>query len=160
MAMDDRIRLLEQRLAILEDKDELSTLMNHYCTLVDSKQYTEWSNLFTEDGILHFEPWGPVRGRENIARVTSDAEKAYDCMMHCLTNVQFEVDGSDTAKGSAYITSYVTPHLKNLGINFALGGRYSLLFKRTAEGWKVAEHLLSPTWTQGSDASGKLNSSE
>ncbi|KAJ5757977.1 uncharacterized protein N7511_006671 [Penicillium nucicola] len=147
------VQSLLQRLRILEDKDALWTLMNRYCNVVDNRDFKAFANMYTEDGVMEFEEWGQIKGREQIEKITS-VEGAFQGLQHNLTNLQFEVDGSDEATGSAYLSFYATPDLSKPEVNYAFGGPYKFSFRRTAAGWKVARHNLRKNWSQGVDTTG------
>ena len=151
------IENLQQRLKILEDKDALWALMNSYCISCDNHRWQEFAEHYTEDGIMEFETWGAKVGRKAIADAAS-VEAKFQGVEHSLTNLQFwDVDGGDTAKGTAYLAFYATPDVSKPEVNYAWGGPYRFEFRRTSEGWKVARQHLRKTWAQGVDTTGTFS---
>ncbi|KAH0829518.1 hypothetical protein AYO21_10375 [Fonsecaea monophora] len=142
------LETLERRLRILEDKDALWTLLCRYCRVVDDHDWKGFGDMFTEDGILNFVDWGPIQGREKIAKATS-VEEVFQYQEHSLSNIMFVVDGSDTATATGFLTFIATPDASKREEFAASGGRYEFTFKRTHEGWKVYRHLLTKGWLHG-----------
>lgn len=77
--------------------------------------------------------------------------------MHSLTNLQFNVD---RGIGTAYISFYATPEVKDPETHYALGGRYHLELRRTEEGWRVARQKMEKLWARGSDTTGIFTKGE
>jgi hypothetical protein len=147
------IKRLEARLRILEDKDELTALLNRYCNIADAKDWDGYANTFAEDGIMTFEEWGDIKGRKDIAKAAS-AEQRFAGLQHSMTNMQFEVDGSDKAAGTSYLWFAATPNTKEPEVNYAFGGPYKFEFQRAARGWEIKKMRLKKIWAQGQDTEG------
>lgn len=145
------IAQLEKRLGILEDKEQLASLLNRYCYVADAKDWKSYSQTFTEDGSMHYESWSPVRGREAIAKAAS-AEQPFEGLQHSMTNFQFEVDGSDKATGRSYLWFAATPKTSTPGDNYSFGGPYQFDFVRTPEGWLISRMRLQKIWAHGQDS--------
>ena len=107
---------------------------------------------------MEFETWGPKVGRVAIAKAAS-VEAALQGVEHSLTNLQVEVDGSDAATGTAYLSFYATPDVKKPEETYAWGGPYRFEFRRTPEGWKVSRQHLKKDWAQGKDTTGLFSGS-
>lgn len=67
MADQATLQSLQKRLQLLEDKEALATRLNRYCNTADDHQGEEFANCFLPDGVLGFEKWGDIVGREKIA---------------------------------------------------------------------------------------------
>ncbi|OAL25786.1 hypothetical protein AYO20_10341 [Fonsecaea nubica] len=150
----DMIARLESRLKILEDRQQLQTLLNRYCTIADAKDWKGYADTYIDDGaIMTFESWGDVVGKENIAK-TASAEQVFDGLQHTMTNMEFAVDGSDRATGTAYLWFCATPDTSKPEIHYAFGGPYRFEFQRTAKGWRISHMWLKKIWAQGKDTKG------
>ncbi len=147
------IQQLQKRLQILEDKDALATLLNRYCNIADARDWQGYANTYTEDGIMTFESWGDVVGRDAIKKASS-AENIFEGLQHSMTNMQFEVDGSDKATGTAYLWFSATPETSKPEVNYSFGGPYKFEFKRTHEGWRISRMRFKKIWAQGKDTKG------
>jgi len=147
------IQSLLQRLQILEDKDALTSLLNRYCNTADAKDWEGYAGTFTEDGKMTFEEWGTTSGRKEIAKAAG-VEGRFAGLQHSMTNMQFAVDGSDTATGTAYLWFCATPDTKNPGIHYAFGGPYKFEFRRGTAGWEITNMRLKKIWAMGQDTEG------
>jgi uncharacterized protein (TIGR02246 family) len=143
------IKSLEARLRVLEDKDELTALLNRYCNIADAKDWDGYANTFAEDGVMTFEGWGDTVGRAAISKAAS-AEQIFDGLQHSMTNMQFEVDG-DKATGTSYLWFAATPDTKEPEMNYAFGGPYKFEFQRAERGWEITRMRLKKIWAQGKD---------
>ena len=145
------IEQLQNRLRILEDKDALQTLLNTYCTTADAKDWKGYAGTYIEDGaIMTFESWGDVVGRDAILK-TASVESQFEGLQHTMTNMEFKVDGSDNATGTAYLWFCATPETSKPEIHYAFGGPYRFEFKRTTQGWRISHMWLKKIWAQGTD---------
>ncbi len=59
---------LQQRLQRLEDKEAITTLLNHYCRVCDTHDFESFGNTFTEDGVLHYEEWGKFTALQKLPK--------------------------------------------------------------------------------------------
>ena len=155
--MADHMKLigqLQKRLQILEDKEALSTLLNRYCNIADAKDWEGYADTYVPEGaVMTFESWGDIVGKKAIAKAAS-AEQVFEGLQHTMTNMQFEVDGSDTATGTAYLWFCATPETNKPEINYAFGGPYKFDFARTSQGWRISRMRLRKIWAQGKDTRG------
>jgi hypothetical protein len=152
------IQSLQRRVQTLEDKDALISLLNRYCNIADEKDWEGYARTFAEDGKMTFEEWGTVSGRANIAKAAS-VEQRFEGLQHSMSNMQFNMDGSDTATGTAYLWFCATPDTKNPGINYAFGGPYKFEFHRGGSGWEITSMKLRKTWAMGQDTEGIFSAS-
>lgn len=152
------IEKLQKRLQILEDKDALATLLNRYCNIADAKDWQGYADTYTDDGIMTFESWGDVVGKEEI-RKASSAENIFEGLQHSMTNMQFEVDGSDTATGTAYLWFAATPETAKPETHYSFGGPYKFEFRKTSGGWRISRMRLKKIWAQGKDTKGVFGGS-
>lgn len=143
-----KVANLEKRLKIFEDKDELATLLHSYCSRPDHHDFAGFAQTFTEDGTMEFEQWPKVVGREAIAKASS-VEGKFQGLQHTVTNLQFSVDGSDSATGTAYLWFAATPEVSKPEVHYAFGGPYTFHFKRTTEGWRISRMHLKKIWAYG-----------
>jgi 3-phenylpropionate/cinnamic acid dioxygenase small subunit len=144
---------LQRRLHRLEDKDAITTLMNRYCKLADNHKWAEYSSCFLEDGVVKFDDWEDVVGRDKISTLISSAENRFQGQQHSLTNMELEIDG-DQATGTCYLWFAATPDTSNPHQYHGFGGPYELSFKRTEAGWKIARLRLRKVWAQNPDTKG------
>lgn len=144
------LEALQKRLQLLEDKEALATLLNRYCNTADAHQWDDFAGCFTADGILGFENWGDVTGRDKIAAIARNAEDRFQGLQHSMTNMQFTIDG-DTAQGTAYLWFAATMDTSKPREHHAFGGHYKFAFRRGSEGWSITRMELKKIWSQNDD---------
>ncbi|KAH7129696.1 hypothetical protein B0J13DRAFT_563248 [Dactylonectria estremocensis] len=141
---------LLERLQLLEDKDALATLLNRYCNMADDHKWDEFADCFIPDGVLGFEKWGEVVGRDKIAAISGGAEDRFQGLQHSMTNMNFTVNG-DEASGTCYLWFAATMDTSKPHEYHAFGGPYKFNFKRTPEGWRISRMQLKKIWAQNED---------
>lgn len=150
MANSQDIGAILKRLQLLEDKDALATLLNRYCNTADDHQWDEFANCFLPDGVLGFEKWGDIVGRDKIAAASGGAEDRFQGLQHSMTNMNFSVNG-DEASGTCYLWFAATMDTSKPHEYHAFGGPYKFNFKRTSEGWRISRMRLQKIWAQNED---------
>lgn len=138
---------LEERIRILEDREEIIKLKARYTNVNDGG----WNgipthhdveglvNMFVPDGIWDGSPYLPrVEGHAQIRELfTSFGAQPF--VMHNVMNPIIEIDG-DTAHGDwhAIIPGIVPPNIPDMPPNQAVWvlGKYQEDYVRTPEGWK------------------------
>lgn len=146
----------EQILRTLQDKDELTTLMNRYCNVSDAKDFWGYANCYAPEGTLAFERLHTTTGRAAIEEKVRISLERYEATVHSMSNMQFELDPEDPDKatGSAYLFLIATPVLTKPGENYSFGGPYRWQFVRTDEGWRLWNLHLTVAWSRGVDVKG------
>jgi ketosteroid isomerase-like protein len=150
-----RLDLLERRLDLLTDTEALRSLLVRGWRALDARDWDTWIACWTEDAVLEFGPWGPVRGRAEIRRVVHDAEAGYARMQHHLLNTAFTVAG-DRATGIGYMWFTAVGAEAEPDGPYQMGGPYDWDFVRTEAGWRVARQRLGVWWRTGEDPVGRL----
>lgn len=142
------------RLALLEDREALRSLINKYQRCADEWNYDGTTSCFTEDGVFEA-PGQTFRGRAEMLAtlpvVTSRAKQKF----HMIANLEFDVQGdAATGHGCLHFVSIFDPAEPYLldaegravgGSNG--GGYYDWRFVRTEEGWRIKHQKLVITWT-------------
>ncbi|WP_127782335.1 nuclear transport factor 2 family protein [Rhodococcus sp. X156] len=137
--VDARLAALEQRVALLQDHLDITTLIYTYPAAVDSGSATTVSGLWTEDGVYDVDP-RPMNGRAEIeAMVGSSAHQGYihDGCGHFPAPARVTVDG-DTAVAIQY-TQLIMNKVDAAGFRIArlTANRWELA--RGADGWRVTK---------------------
>jgi len=147
------IESLQKRVQILEDREALTALLNHYCNIADAHDWEGYANCYIDDAVMTFESWGDIKGKKEITKASS-AEQIFEGLQHSMTNMQFQVDGSDKATGTAYLWFCATPETSKPEVHYAFGGPYKFEFVRTSDGWRISRMRLKKIWAQGKDTKG------
>jgi ketosteroid isomerase-like protein len=121
---------------------------------LDSGRVDELADIYTEDAVCEFGPYGTWEGRDTFAEKFAEAEKpfyasGYFSNLHVITNHAVELTGPDTATGLVYLLDFVTGDQMREGGNplFWLGV-YEEEYRRTGDGWRIARQSLSFIWPQ------------
>jgi hypothetical protein len=141
------------RLRLLEDKEDLRSLINRYQLAADELDYGGQAAVFTPDG--EFEtPIGVLRGREEIESALAGATEEAKVKFHTMSNLEFRVAG-DRATGRANMNFVCIfdpqrPYLlsgEGCPVGGASGGGYyEWQFARVADGWWIKHQKLALTW--------------
>ncbi len=130
-----------------DSKAEILSLMNRYCTLIDSGAIKEFSELF------EFATWrviGDPSGGDTGSQAVFDTLQnviLYDGKpntKHVMSNVQIEVDDSQaSATAQSYITVFqaVPPDFPLQAIFI---GQYTDTFEKHDESWRFVVRDISP----------------
>ncbi|KAK3934356.1 hypothetical protein QBC46DRAFT_427659 [Diplogelasinospora grovesii] len=155
--MADQTQLvdLQRRLQRLEDKDAIISLLHRYCKMADSHQWADYAACFAEDGVVRFEEWDDVVGRDQIAALISSGLGRFRGLQHSLTNIDLAISG-DTATGTCYLWFAATLDTAKPHEHQGFGGPYEMTFRRTAEGWKISTLKLRKIWAQNTDSDGPI----
>jgi ketosteroid isomerase-like protein len=132
-------KTIEERLRVLEDREEIIKLKARYVNYNDGgwngpthAHPDEVADMFVEDGIWDGSPMaGYARGREQIRELFRNFA-AMPFIVHYVSNPLIEVDG-DTASGHWH--ALVTATLPDKSAIWILG-IYDERYVRTQDGWK------------------------
>jgi hypothetical protein len=124
----------------LVEIERIKQLKARYFRLMDTKQWPEWEQVFTEDAVLQ---WGPkeddvFRGREAIVKGVSQVlREATTC--HHGHMPEIEIEGADRARGIWAMYDYVeSPRFVLHGF-----GHYHEQYRRQDGAWRI--HRLQLT---------------
>ncbi len=100
----ERISALENKIAEIEDKEEIRKLVDSFSILADQKDAQTQAQLFTEDAvvtIINGDRTMELKGREEIGSTFGNTLASYNVVYHINGQLQVEING-DTATGTAY----------------------------------------------------------
>jgi SnoaL-like domain len=141
------------RLRLLEDKEELRSLINSYQAASDDMDYDGQVSVFTHDGEFEV-PIGILRGPHAIKAALVAAETDFKYKFHMITNLEFVINGETaTGRGNLMFVNLFNPSRPHLHDKDGRpaggsvgGGSYDWQFVRTEEGWRVKRQKLVLTW--------------
>ncbi|HEY9158931.1 nuclear transport factor 2 family protein [Candidatus Binatus sp.] len=139
--MDTTDSSIEQRLRILEDREQIRELAATYCFLVDDGRFDELvERCFTEDACCDFRGAGggmtPAvsRGRAELRNFfTAVVPAALRDMAHTVHNHRVSIDG-DRASGDCYFELTAIDRISGEAVVGA--GRYIDRYRRDAGAWR------------------------
>ena len=125
----------------LATRAAISDVIVAYATAVDTRDWTSFRQLFTDDAVIDYTAsYGIAGGPDEITRWISSLmtlELVPDTM-HAITNVRISVAG-DTAAAWAY---YVNPDVMTVGADepYLLfnAGRYSIALRQADGRWRIS----------------------
>ena len=133
-------------LQTLLDIEEIKALRHEFAWSLETSQPDALADLFTEDGIVDVGPWGKMDGQAAIRKGYGRSYRGMPSFtaMHAVTNPRIKVNG-DEATGSWYLLDLslreaATQPLQIVGI-------YDEIYRRTADGWRIAHLTLRFLWT-------------
>jgi 3-phenylpropionate/cinnamic acid dioxygenase small subunit len=124
--------------ARLTAESDIRNLIAHYPQLADDGAAQEWSELFAEDGVLRVGSKNP-QGRVALAEWLAESVQRAT-MRHIIVNAAVSVDSSTDAHGSSDLVLLVA---KDDAWTVATTGRYADRYVKVAEGWRIAERVLT-----------------
>ena len=133
------------------DRIEIDDLITRYATAVDTKDWDLYRTVFTDDAVIDYTSAGGIRGSlGEVVEWLSHALKLFPMTQHLITNRHVVLEG-DTATGRSY---YYNPLGRPDGTGgmqlLFFGGYYNDRFRRTADGWRIAERVEETAWVEGS----------
>ena len=133
------------------DRIEIDDLITRYATAVDTKDWDLYRTVFTDDAIIDYTSAGGIRGGlGEVVEWLSHALKLFPMTQHLITNRHVVLEG-DTATGRSYYYNPLgRPDGKGGMQLLFFGGYYNDRFRRTPEGWRIAERIEETAWVEGS----------
>ncbi len=128
---------MDKAIQELIDYRAIEQLMIRYAERIDANDPEGAAACFTEDGIGNY--WKLYKGREAIAGVLTMILDLFSVTSHHLTNSNITLKG-DEATGMAYVYAFHRMAANNEPLHY--WGRWIDRFKRTDEGWLIAERQV------------------
>lgn len=137
MAIED----MEARIKFLEDIELIKKLKARLCYLYDAGDWQSVLDLFTEDAVADFGPFGRYEGKEIVKFYRDIAPVALPFTMHMCHNACIEVNG-DKATGEWYFEVPGTHVKTNRAVWIA--GKYTDEFVKADSEWKIKKTTAEP----------------
>ncbi len=124
------------------DRASIEELLYGYAWHFDRNEAEALAELFTEDCLIDYGPeMASIEGRNAIvASIQPGLSTLFSSSSHHISNVMVQAEGPDSARGAAYIYAWHTYH--ESGDPGEMWGQYHCRFRRTAQGWRIAEMVL------------------
>lgn len=139
---------------LLERAEITDTILN-YATGIDRRDWARFRSIFMPEIGLEFTTWsGAPRTRIHaddwVANVTAGLS-GFDATQHSLTNFVITLRG-DEATAVVYMNAHHYLVEDGKREMQSIGGYYTHQLVKTAEGWKIADCMLTVTWEMGDRA--------
>ena len=142
--------LTDREIEILREMIEIDAIKRTkllYSHLIDTVRIDELADLFTEDAVCEFGPFGNWEGRETIRANYHGIEDGLPpfAAMHSTCDHLVELTGPDTARGRSYLLEPSTQ--KNADENpFIFLGVYDEDYRKVDGKWLIARSALQFFW--------------
>jgi ketosteroid isomerase-like protein len=135
---------LERRVQAIEDRFAIQDVIIRYATAVDSKDDEMLAACFTDDATASFAgvPAGPG-GAAIVEFLASLRGVVVIGSTHRFGNIVVTLDGDEADVQSSAVVYGVRGEPLQLRLR---GIRYHDRFVRTAQGWRIARRVHSPSW--------------
>lgn len=144
---------LRREVRELRDREEIRSVLDTYAFLLDSGGWRDIPTaVFTEDAVDHHSPeageFAVPRGRAQLAEFLEVTMKGFAGSQHLLGNSSITIDG-DEAHSRTYgaCAHWRTAGPQPLPSDFTIAVAYDDRWRRTPEGWRIAErwvHTFGP----------------
>ncbi len=131
--------------------EKIKTLRMQYSYLMDSRQLQAFYDLFSEDAICEFGPYGIWRGRDDIIKnfntVFEETLEEHFWSMHANTGHQVKITSPTTAEGQIYLLDVQTDKKpdENPFLWFAV---YDEDYVKIADHWKIKRSSIHFLWPE------------
>jgi hypothetical protein len=139
----------------LLDLEKIRKLAQLYSHLMDARDWDAMAQLYAEDAVCEWGPYGSLKGRENIRKQLIDAHPGrlpYDGM-HITTNLVVELTGPGTAISRNYLTDMwpsdeIGPithdgYPANPVVLYAI---YENNYRKIGPDWKISRSQIQFVW--------------
>lgn len=134
----------------LADRLEIDDLLTRYATVIDTRRWDQFDQVFTVDATLDYRSAGGIRG--TFAEVTSwlaGVLPMFEWTQHLVLNRAVDlVEGADVATSHS---SFLNPNglvVDGAPWLFVVGGAYHDRLARSAGGWRIVHRVEETLWWQ------------
>jgi hypothetical protein len=131
---------IERRLTRLEARAEIQELVARYCFTIDDRDLEGAARLFTDDAVVR--SLDGVMNATGIAAIIDQYRHRFEVLgvsNHVVHQVQIDMVSEDEARGR--VSSHA--ELWRNGRMMITALQYADRYRRTREGWRFAERVLS-----------------
>ena len=134
----------------ISDRLELEKLVTDYATAVDTRNFTEFNNLFTADAIIDYTAVGGISG--NLKEIIVYLETALDFFpnyQHFISNISLNITGNNaTGKVMCF-----NPMQTKENQVFFLGIWYHDTYINIDDRWFISSRIEESSWSHNVPAS-------
>jgi hypothetical protein len=129
----------------ISDELEIAAVLNRYARAVDSKDWTLWRSVFTDDARVDYSsaPHGIAGSRDEVADWLAENFAFIPMSQHYITNIESQVDGDTAQVRAMFYNPMQLPGVD--GLSFC-GGCYHHQLVRTDTGWRSRQMTEEQIW--------------
>lgn len=134
----------------ISDRLELEKLVTDYATAVDTRNFTEFNNLFTADAIIDYTAVGGISG--NLKEIIVYLETALDFFpnyQHFISNISLTITGNNA---SGKVMCFNPMQTKENQV-FFLGIWYHDTYINIDDRWFISSRIEESSWSHNVPAS-------
>jgi hypothetical protein len=118
----------------VSDELEIASLLTRYAAAVDSKDWSSYKSVFTDDARIDYSSAGAIAGtRDEVADWLAAAFEVMPMSMHYITNIEIDIDGDTASARAMFYNPMQLPGSVELS---SCGGYYHHQLIRTVDGWR------------------------
>jgi hypothetical protein len=148
---DDEVAELRRLLEI----ERIRKVMHLYTHLMDAEDWDRFAQLFAEDAVGEWGPYGTWQGRDAIVKALEDQHRRrtpFD-QFHLTTNFWVELTGEDSGVSRAYLASPVFPSSRAFPAEggttpFLLYALYENDYRKIDGEWRIVRALIEWIWPE------------
>jgi uncharacterized protein (TIGR02246 family) len=124
-----------------EDREQIRDLYVRYAITIDSGQYEQWLDCFTDDGVFESPRFGRHVGRDGLRKFTQIYKESLGGaqVRHVISAVHFDIEG-DRATGGCYLTYF---HSKIGKTELAAVGEYRDKLRKVGGAWRFESRQVT-----------------
>ena len=128
----------------ISDRLEIEKLVTDYATAVDSRNFHEFNNLFTQDAYIDYTAVGGISGNpQEIIIYLEDALDFFPNYQHFISNISLTINNNN-ASGRVMCFNPMQTEDKNV---FFLGLWYQDMYKKINEQWFITSRVEESSWS-------------
>jgi ketosteroid isomerase-like protein len=135
-------------LQMLLDERDIVALAGRYCRALDTKNWSQLSEVFLPDATAVLGAPNQLVGRDAITHRIRMALEYLDDSQHLVGNHEVTVDGN-TGTHRCYLQAQHVREVPDGSPNYMIAGRYEDRVQRTPDGWRIAHRTLTVMWSEG-----------
>ncbi len=135
----------------LQDKQAITETCYRYGLVLDGRDWSSLSTVFTPDAEAYYLDMPPCIGYQAIEDTCRTSLSILDASQHLIGNVVASLDG-DEADCICYLQAQHVKTDTPGGDLFIIAGRYLDRFVRTNDGWRIKRRSLEAIWSDGNPA--------
>ena len=128
----------------ISDRLELEKLVTDYATAVDTKNFKEFNNLFTNDAYIDYTAVGGIAG--TLQEIISYLTKALDFFpnyQHFISNISLNING---AEATGKVMCFNPMQTKDQNV-FFLGMWYRDTYHKIDDQWFISSRIEESSWS-------------
>lgn len=132
----------------LFDRLAIDDLITAYAVALDQRDWDAMTGLFAPGAVLDYTAFeGPRASVEEAVAWVAEGISGFAVSQHLCANREITLyPGGDTDAAKARC-AVLNPLVDHQGRVFLVGGTYEDCMRRTPEGWRLAERVAKPAWS-------------